>query len=60
MLVDLLVGHLPDAHPVRREAGAAVVEDRGDAAQQPALLHPCEVLEQVLLRSCPSAAAAGA
>ena len=49
MLEDLLVGHLPHAHAVRREAGAAVVEDRGDAAQQPALLHPGEVVEEALL-----------
>src|SRR3954453_17619236 len=29
----LALGHLPDAHAVRGEAGAAVEEDRGDAAQ---------------------------
>ena len=43
---DLLVGHLPDAHAVGGEAGAAVVEDRRDAAQQAALAHPPHVLEQ--------------
>src|SRR3954449_3284215 len=45
----LALGPLPDAHPVRREAGAAVEEDRGDAAEQPALLHPLEVVEQLRL-----------
>src|SRR5215218_2227396 len=46
-LEDLLVRHLPDAHAVGGEAGAAVVEDRGDAAQQAALLHAGEVLEEL-------------
>src|SRR5436305_6919725 len=33
-VVELLaLRHLPDAHAVRAEAGAAVEEDRGDAAQ---------------------------
>ncbi len=49
MLGDLLVGHLPHAHAVRREAGAAVEEDRRDAAQQAALLHPRQVVEERLL-----------
>ena len=44
-----LVGHLPHAHPVRREARAAVVEDRRHATQQSSLLHPGEVLEKALL-----------
>src|SRR5437660_7328311 len=48
-LGDLLLRHLPYAHPVRRESGPAVVEDRGHAPQQPALLHACEVLEETLL-----------
>src|SRR3954468_2094363 len=45
----LALGHLPDAHAVRAEAGAAVEEDRGDATQEPALLHPLEVVEQLRL-----------
>ena len=36
--------------PLAREAGAAVEQDRGDAAQQPALLHAGQVLEQLVLR----------
>ena len=47
-LHDLLLRHLPDAHPVGREAGAAVEEDRGDAAQDLAVDHPAQVLEQLL------------
>src|SRR3954469_2799230 len=43
----LALGHLPDAHAVGREAGAPVEEDRRDAAQQLALLHAGEVLEQL-------------
>src|SRR5947208_950610 len=38
--------HLPDAHAVRGEAGAAVEEDRGHAPQEAPLAHPLEVLEQ--------------
>src|SRR3954454_17258905 len=45
----LALGHLPDAHPVGAEAGPAVEEDRGHAAQQAALPHPGEVLEQLRL-----------
>src|SRR3954452_3694604 len=43
----LALGHLPHAHPVGAEAGAAVEEDRRDAPEQLALLHACEVLEQL-------------
>src|SRR3954453_4127322 len=43
----LALRHLPHAHAVGAEAGAAVEEDRRDAAQQLALLHPLEVLEQL-------------
>src|SRR3954468_9551429 len=45
----LALGHLPDAHAVRAEACAAVEEDRRDAAQEPALPHPLEVVEQLRL-----------
>src|SRR4051794_34142964 len=41
----LALGHLPDAHAVRGEAGAAMEQDGGHAAQQPALLHSLEVVE---------------
>src|SRR3954465_14748939 len=36
----LALGHAPYAHAVRAEARAAVEEDRRDAPEQPALLHP--------------------
>ncbi len=49
-LEDLLLGHLPDAHPVGREAGAAVVEDRRDPAQDLAVDHPAQAVEQLLGR----------
>src|SRR3954470_8245547 len=42
--------HPPHAHAVRGEARAAVEENRGHAAQQAALAHPLEVLEELLLR----------
>src|SRR4051794_15095408 len=45
----LPLGHLPDAHAVRGEAGAAVKQDRRDAAQQPPLPHAVEVVEQLAL-----------
>ena len=45
-LGDVLVGDLPDAHAVGAEAGAAVEEDRGDAAQQAAVDHRAQVLDQ--------------
>ncbi len=47
---DLLLGNAPDPHPVRREAGAAVIEDRGDPAQDLALDHPLEVGQEVVGR----------
>ena len=49
-LGDLVVGHAPDAHAVGAEARAAVEEDRGDAAQDPAVLHPEQVLDERVLR----------
>src|SRR3954464_11842811 len=44
-LADALLRDLPDAHAVGAEAGAAMEEDRGDAPQDPALLHALEVLD---------------
>ena len=44
-----LVGHLPHAHAVGAEAGAPVVEDRGDAAEQSPFLHVLEVGEEAFL-----------
>ena len=58
-LGDAVLGHLPDAHAVGAEAGAAVEEDRGDAAQQAALLHPLHVLEQLRHWSMPSSRGGG-
>src|SRR3954468_18221668 len=47
-VVELLaLRHLPDPHPVGAEAGATVEQDRGDAAQQPPLPHPRQVVEQL-------------
>src|SRR3954454_13549456 len=40
----------PHAHAVGREAGAAVEQDGRDAAEEAALAHPLEVLEQLRLR----------
>ena len=48
-LHDPLLRHLPDPHPVGGEAGAAMEEDRGHAAQRLALLHRLEMLEQLVL-----------
>src|SRR4051794_5009853 len=48
-LEDAVLGHGPDAHAVGGEAGAAVVEDRGDAAQALALLQRLEPAEDLLL-----------
>src|SRR5256885_11651880 len=42
--------HAPDAHAVGAEAGATVEQDRGHAAQQAALDHAVQVLEQALHR----------
>src|SRR3954469_4117575 len=39
----------PDAHAIRAEARATVEEDRRDAPEQLALLHPGEVVEQLVL-----------
>src|SRR3954470_6431104 len=49
-LEDLLLRHLPDAHAVGGEAGPAVVEDRGDAAEDLAVDHLAQPLEQLLGR----------
>ena len=57
-LQDLVLGHLPDAHAVGREAGAAVVEDRRDPAQELALDHPAQVLEEAPRCVIPTSAAA--
>src|SRR5262249_2064986 len=47
-LHDLFLGHPPDPHAVRREAGAAVVEDGGDPAEQVAVGHAAQVVEKVI------------
>src|SRR3954451_14175504 len=47
-LGDAVLRDLPHAHAVGAEAGAAVEEDRGDAAEQPALLHADEVVKEAL------------
>ena len=47
-------GHPPYAHAVRREAGAAVEQDRGHAPQRAPLLHRLQVLEQRAAPAMPS------
>src|SRR3954471_19125744 len=49
-VVELLaLRHAPHAHAVGGEAGAAVEQDRRHAPEQLALLHPGQVVEQLLL-----------
>src|SRR3954462_13923067 len=49
-VVELLAGgHLPHSHPVRRETGAAVEQDRGHAPEEAALAHALEMPEKLVL-----------